>query len=113
MILQQADSFIKSCMKVWLLCHSCMHIEAISARPKKTLIAICRLCASSCFTVVGRLISNADDVQEYAFRCMLDCRECFEECRRYAGIDDIEYCGQVCLRCADMLKELVVVSNPN
>jgi hypothetical protein len=63
--------------------------------------------------VVGRLISNADDIQEYAFACVLDCQECFEECEKYPDMEDIKYCGQVCLDCADTLKKLVVVSNLN
>jgi hypothetical protein len=85
----------------------------MNLRPRKALIAKCRLCSNSCFAVVGRLISNADDIQEYAFRCVLDCRECFEECEKYLDIEDIEYCGQVCIDCADTLKKLVVVSNLN
>ena len=113
MILQQTDSFIKSCMKAWLLCQSCIHIETMSVRPKKMLMSKCRLCSGSCFAVVGRLISNADDIQEYAFRCVLDCMECFEECKNYPDMEDIQYCGEVCLDCAEMLKKLVVVSNLN
>jgi hypothetical protein len=113
MILQQTDSFIKSCMRAWLLCQSCIHIEEIKVRPKKALVSKCRVCSSSCFAVVGRLINNADDIQEYAFRGMLDCRECFEECKKYAGIEDIEYCGKICQDCADMLKNLMIISNLN
>ena len=113
MILQQTDNFIKSCMKAWLLCQSCIHTEIISTRPKRTLIAKCRICSSSCFALVGRLISSADDIQEYAFRCVLDCRECFEECEKYAYIEDIQYCGEVCMDCADTLRTLVIVSNLN
>ena len=100
-------------MKAWLLCQSCIHTETVSAKPRSVLISKCRVCSSSCFAVVGRLISNADDIQEYAFRCVLDCNECFEECEKYSNIEDIEYCGQVCLDCAYMLKKLVVVSNLN
>ncbi len=100
-------------MKAWLLCQSCIHTETINVRPRKALIAKCSVCSSSCFAVVGRLIGNADDIQEYAFRCVLDCRECFEECKKYRDIEDIEYCGEVCLDCADLLKKLVIVSNLN
>jgi hypothetical protein len=113
MILQQTDNFIKSCMKAWLLCQSCIHTETLRAKPRQALIAKCRVCSSSCFAVVGRLISNADDIQVYAFRCLLDCRECFDECEKYANIEDIEYCGHVCMDCAYILKKLVVVSNLN
>jgi hypothetical protein len=113
MILRQTDSYIKSCMKAWLLCQSCIHTESISARPKPALIFQCRKCSRSCFAIVGRLINYDDDIQEYAFRCLIDCRECFEECEKYADIEDIEYCGLICMDCADMLRTLVTSSNLN
>ena len=113
MILQQTDSYIKNCMKAWLLCQSCIHTETISRHPRRKLIEKCKTCSNSCFAVVGRLISNAEDIQEYAFRCVIDCQECYDECEKYSSIEDIEYCGLVCVSCADAVKDLVLNSNLN
>jgi len=113
MILQQTDNYIKACMKTWLLCESCILAEENSYYPREELISKCRACAHSCFAVVCRIISNNEVLQESAFICVLNCRECYDECEKYHYIDDIDYCGQVCLFCAGTLKELLLPENLN
>ena len=69
MILQQTDSYIKMCMKTWLLCESCIHIEETSYYPRKKLISNWRICAHSCFEVVCKIINNdSKEMQESALR---------------------------------------------
>jgi hypothetical protein len=108
MILEQTDNYIKACMKAWLMCESCIQAEANKKNPRQTLIDKCRVCANSCFTVVCRILNNSEIVQESAFICVLNCRECSDECDKYSYISDVEYCSEVCRLCADVLKSLIV-----
>ena len=109
MILQQTDNYIKACMQTWLLCESCIHAEENSFDPRESLIAKCRTCAYSCFAVVSRIVSKEEvEMQESALICLLNCRECYMECEKYNYIDDIDYCGEMCLFCADILQELAM-----
>jgi len=113
MILQQTDSYIKACMKTWLLCESCIHAETMSDSPRESLINKCRNCANSCFTVVCRIINYSDAVQESAFNCLLNCRECYQECEANADSEDIVHCATVCRNCAELLKSLMIPFNQN
>jgi hypothetical protein len=109
MILQQTDSYIKMCMKTWLLCESCIHIEETSYCPRKTLISNWRSCAHSCFEVVCKIISNdSKEMQDSALSCMLNCRKCYEECEKYNYSDEIEFCGEVCRICGETIKDLII-----
>jgi hypothetical protein len=112
MVYQQADSYLKTCMKTWMFCEACAHSEKDSAYPRQLLIDKCRACAHSCFTVVCRLINDAELIQESVLVCLLNCRECFEECEKYNYDADIRQCGETCWFCADMLKDLLLLS-PN
>jgi len=95
-------------MKAWLMCESCIHAESNRMDPREELIQKCRTCANSCFTVVCRILNNSEILQESAFICLLNCRECCEECDKHAYIADIEYCSEVCRLCADTLKPLIL-----
>ena len=109
MILQQTDNYIKMCMKTWLLCESCIHIEEASNYPRRSLITSWRNCAHSCFVVVCKIISNEGRaMQETALSCMLDCRNCYEECEKYNNSDEIRFCGEVCRLCAETIKDLII-----
>lgn len=112
MIQQQTDAYIKVCMKSWLLCESCVHAEMNSKNPRYDLINECMACAKACFAVVSRLVSNADDMQDLPFNCLLHCRQCVNECQKYYYDNDIRLCGEVCSICAETVKELAVFS-PN
>jgi hypothetical protein len=94
-------------MNTWLLCEACIHTEKEKLFPEETLVQACKDCAESCLSVVTMFISNPVTVQKHVFDCFLYCRECFNECMQYPE-DDIEYCGEVCGRCAEMMKELVL-----
>jgi hypothetical protein len=115
MILQQTDHYVKACMKTWLLCESCIHIEeTTSYHPRQSLITRWRSCAHSCFAIVCSIISKEnEEMQEPALTCMLSCRECYQECQKYNYIDEIEYCGEVCRYCADIIKDLLIPENLN
>jgi hypothetical protein len=109
MIQQQTDLYIKACMKTWLICESCIHVEVTGATQRNNLIRECRECAQSCFAVVCKLISQAEDLGDLVFNCILHCRQCYDECEKYEEIDDdIQYCGSVCSICAETLKDLAV-----
>ena len=109
MIQQQTDIYIKACMKTWLICESCIHAEVTSTMPRVDLVRECRECAQSCFSVVCKLISQRDDLGDLILNCLLHCRQCYEECEKYAEEeDDIQYCGSVCIVCAETLKDIMV-----
>jgi hypothetical protein len=113
MILEQTDNYIKACMKAWLMCESCIHSENNKVNPRQSLIDKCRTCANSCFTVVCRILNNSEIVQESALVCVLNCRECCDECDEYShmaysNLADIEYCSEVCRLCGDVLRSLIV-----
>ncbi len=110
MIQQQTDSYIKACMKGWLLCESCVHSELNSFSPREDLIDACTLCAKACFAVVTRLVSNPEDLEHLPFNCLLDCLQCAHECKKYAGDADLKECADVCLLCAYKMKDLTVFS---
>jgi hypothetical protein len=113
MVIQETDQYIKACMKTWMFCESCIHSENDRPDPRKELIEKCRACANSCFAVVCRIINNSEELQESVLSCFLDCRECYTECDKYAYNEDIQYCGEICLFCADTVKDLLVLVNPN
>jgi hypothetical protein len=110
MIQQQTDSYIKICMKTWLLCESCIHAESSSKFPRYDLIKECSECAKACFAVVSRLVSQADDLGDLVFNCLLHCRQCADECAKHFEEDDISLCGDVCEVCADKMKDIAVFS---
>jgi len=108
MIRQQTDIYIKACMKTWLICESCVHMETTSDEPRVDLLRECRETAQSCFSLVSKLISNNQNVGDHVLSCLIHCRQCIAECEKYAHVEDIEYCGNVCAVCADALKDLAV-----
>lgn len=107
MILQQTDNYIRVCMNAWLLCEACMYTEAGKLSPKEKLIKACHACSESCFSIVSILVSNSRTLQQPVFDCFLSCRECYNECMEHKD-EDIEYCGAICDRCAETLKELLL-----
>lgn len=108
MIQQHTDSYIKICMKAWLMCESCVHTEHNSPTPREELIEICSETAKACFAIVSRLVSNADDMGDLPLNCLLHCRECSEECDKYPEEQDVQACAEICYVCADAVKELAV-----
>jgi hypothetical protein len=113
MVVQETDLYIKACMKTWMFCEACVYSEKETSHPKKALIDRCNTCSHSCFSVVSRIINDSDLLQDSALACLCDCRECYEECAKYGDDEDIQYCGEVCLFCADKLKELILPLNLN
>ena len=107
---QRTDKYIRACMKTWLLCESCILAETKNAKPNENLINKFRTCASSCFAVVCRLISDSEETAEAALQCLVNCRECNEECVKYLS-NDILFCGEICLCCAETMKHLLIPSN--
>jgi hypothetical protein len=107
MIVQQTDRYIKACMQAWLFCESCIHSEMTTPSPRQNLIKQCHDCAQACFAVVCRLVSNQTDVHQLAINCILQCRQCQQECEKYET-DDIMYCAEVCANCADKMKDIAI-----
>lgn len=105
---QKTETFIKICMKTWLLCETCVHAEESSKEPRYNLVSECSACARACFALVSKLVGecNMDDMGSLVLDCMLHCRQCAQECSLYAGEEDIELCGDVCEVCGDSLREL-------
>ena len=110
MIRQQTDDYIKMCLRSWLLCESCTYAEMNSLTPRYDLITECTACAEACFTLVTKLISNADDLGDLPFNCIVHCRQCYEECQKYSEDEKIIICGEACAICAEAIKELAVFS---
>jgi len=106
MIEQRTDSYIKVCMKSWLLCESCIHLELSHSAPRQELIEILQDCAKSCFAVVTRLVSNPADLGQLPLNCILDCMQCVRECNFYSGDPDIADCADACLICAYRMRDL-------
>jgi hypothetical protein len=109
-IQQQADTYIKICMKTWLLCESCIHAESTSSLPRHDLVNECSECAKACFAVVSRLVSQNEDMGNLVFNCLLHCRRCANTCEKYEYENDIEFCGDTCRMCAEAVKELPIFS---
>jgi hypothetical protein len=107
MVLQQTDNYIKACIKTWMFCEACADSEKGNNHPKQFLIDKCRACAHSCFTVACQIMNNPDGVREPVLICLLNCRECFEECEKYNYNVAISHCGETCWFCAEMLKDLL------
>jgi hypothetical protein len=100
MIQQQTDNYIKICLKSWLLCESCTYAEMNSMSPRYDLIAECTVCAETCFALVTKLISNSDDLGDLPFKCVVHCRQCYDECQKYPDAEGILVCGDACALCA-------------
>ncbi len=113
MVIQQTDNYIKACMKTWMFCESCIHSETEKRIPKEALIQKCRSCANSCFAVVCGIINNSDIINDAALTCILNCRECQQECEKFDYNDDIQFCGEVCEFCAQTMRDLLVLVNLN
>ncbi|MBC7873921.1 MAG: hypothetical protein H7Y01_07995 [Ferruginibacter sp.] len=109
MLLRQSDNYIKVCMNTWLLCEACIHTEKERLYPKQKLLQACHQCSEACLSLVTIFISNPLTVQQHVFDCFLYCRECYNECMLYKD-DDIEYCGMICDKCAESMKELLFFS---
>jgi len=107
MLLRQTDNYIKICMNAWLLCEACIHSEKEKIAPQEKLLQVCRDCAQSCLSVASTIINDPMAVQKQVFDCFLYCRECYTECILHKE-QDIEYCGEVCGRCAETIKELLM-----
>ena len=110
MIQHQTDTYIKICMKNWLLCESCVHEEINSSSPRYNIISECTACAQACFAVVARLVSKANDLDDLVLNCILHCRQCFRECMKYAEEPDMEACAEICNSCAETIKNLAEFS---
>src|ERR1043165_4423210 len=82
MFLEERDKYLKTCLKAWLMCESCSQSEMNSVVPRYELIVECNACAEACFDLVLGLLSNADDIGDFPFRCIVHCRQCIEECRK-------------------------------
>ncbi len=106
MTLRQTDNYMRVCMKSWLLCEACVHSEKVRLWPDEKLIKICNDCAQSCIAFVAHFIKDPETAQKKVFDCYLFCRECYEECILHPEADII-YCGEVCDRCAETIKELM------
>lgn len=105
--LQTTDHYIKACMKTWLLCEANIHAESGRETPRLDLVRECTECAMACFAVVTRLVSNADDLADgLVLNCLLHCRQCSEECAKYTGEEDLQFCSVVSSICADTLKDI-------
>ena len=93
-------------MNAWLLCEARVHTEQSKLFPQERLLKTCRDCAESCLSIVSNFISNPIAVQKHVFDCFLFCRECYNECMLHHD-DDIAYCGEICEKCAETMKELM------
>ena len=102
---QTTDQYIKVCMKTWLLCEASAHAETTSPSPRYNLLKECSECAKACFAVVS---SDAGDLGDLVLNCLLHCRQCSNECAKYPGEEDLQFCGIVSSICADTLKEITV-----
>ncbi len=111
MILNRTDSYIKICMNTWLLCEACIHSEGQKLFPKENLLEACQSCSGSCLSLAAVFISDPLRAEEKVFDCFLSCRECYNECL-LSTEEDIRYCGSICDKCAEMMKELLLF-NPN
>jgi hypothetical protein len=108
--LQTTDYYIKACMKTWILCEASVHAESLSKTPRYALLKECSECARACFAVVTRLVSNADDLGDgLVLNCLLHCRQCSDECAKYPGEEDLQFCSVVSSICADTLKDIAVL----
>lgn len=108
MIQQQTDNYIKICLRNWLLCESCTYAEMQSATPRHEIITECTACAETCFALVTKLISHADDLGDLPFKCIVHCRQCYDECQKYPEENDIMMCADACAYCAEAIKEIAV-----
>ena len=88
------------------MCESCSQAEMNSVVPRYELIVECNACAEACFDLVLGLLNNADDIGDFPFRCIVHCRQCIEECRKYPANDVIHVCIAACTACAITVKEL-------
>jgi hypothetical protein len=109
MTIPMTDQYIKVCMKTWLLCEASVHAESTSSTPRHALVKECADCATACFAVVSKLVSNAEDLGDLVIKCLIHCRQCSRECEKYPGEDDIQFCGIVSNICADTLKDIAVL----
>ena len=107
MTLRQTDNYIRVCMNAWLLCEACIHTENEQLFPNEKLVQACHDCADSCLSIVCLFINNRVTDQKNIFDCFLYCRECYNECMLHKE-EDIEYCGAVCDKCAESMKELML-----
>lgn len=112
MIQQRTDTYIKVCMKAWLLCESCVHAEETNASPRYNLIRECGACARACFAVVSKLVGQADqsELSQTVFDCLLHCRQCASECCHYLDEEDVASCEEVCRTCGNIIRELAIFS---
>jgi hypothetical protein len=94
-------------MNTWLLCEACIHSESQKLFPKEKLLEAWQSCSGSCLSLVAIFISNSLQAEKQVFDCFLSCRECYNECL-LSQEEDILYCGNVCDKCAEMIKELLL-----
>ena len=107
MLLQQSDTYIKTCMSTWLLCEACIHNEQKKLNPQEKLMIACRDCAASCLSIVSMIITHPLPPESKVFDCFLYCRECYNECKNSSD-EGTRYCGEICDQCTDAMKELLV-----
>ncbi len=108
--LQTTDHYIKACMKTWILCEASVHAESISGTPRYDLVRECSECAMACFAVVTKLVNNEIDLSNLVIDCLLHCRQCSDECAKYPGEEDLQFCSVVSSICADTLRDIAVIN---
>lgn len=110
MIQNQIDSYIRVCMKAWLLCESAIHNELQQKKPRENLLQACGDCGRSCFTLVSQLVSDQPyQTGDKVWECLLYCRQCAESCDSMGKEEeeDLILCKEACESCVDCLKEIV------
>ena len=108
MIRQKTDEYVKVCVKTWLLCEANVHTELNSDFPRKNLVGQLDECAKACFAVVGSLLGTAGEQEEAILNCLINCRSCSLECKKYPDEEDIFLCSAISGICADCMNELFV-----
>jgi len=105
-MIQQADTYIKSCLKGWLLCASCSNAEMNKDNPNYDLVLQCNACAQACFDVAAKLLANDGDIGDIPFNCIVHCRQCIEECQKYPETAAISACIRACVSCIRDVKQI-------
>ena len=109
MIKQETEFYVKNCMKTWLICEACAYMEMKSEKPNQEVVFHCQCCAEICFALVCRLIANfRTELDQFAFLCMLHCKQCAAVCKNYTEVEDLQYCSKTCGNCSTVLRKLIV-----
>lgn len=107
MLIQQSDTYIKTCMSTWLSCEACIHNEEKKLFPEERVLVACRDCAASCLSIVSLIIANPLPPDNRIFDCFLYCRECYNECKQITE-EGVQFCAETCEKCAEAMKDLMI-----